>query len=100
LKAYRINACRAKFKVDDYREYVFRTVRRNRLEIVSAIIALARQPSSFTHITSHANPSYSIAKEDLRFMVDSRLICEHDIAKGGREQNINLSGHGKRQQVP
>jgi predicted transcriptional regulator len=75
----------AKFKVEDHRKPEFKSSKRNRLEIVSAIIAIAQHPSSTTHLTSQANLSYSLLKEYLKFMIGRHLIEEHETTKDSKK---------------
>ncbi|HEX9261042.1 MAG TPA: winged helix-turn-helix domain-containing protein [Candidatus Bathyarchaeia archaeon] len=56
------------------------------MEIVSAIIAVTQQPSSYTRMMGSANLSYSLLKEYLRFMVGRHLIDKRDIAKGAKKK--------------
>jgi len=71
---------------EEYREPVFKSGKRDRLEIVSAIIAIAQQPSSTTRLTSQANLSYSLLKEYLKFMIGRHLIEEREITKGTKKK--------------
>ena len=67
-------------KVAGYRVSGFRSGRRNRLEIISAIVALTQQPTSFTRLMNHANLSSSLLNEYLKFMTGRRLIMKLDTA--------------------
>ncbi len=64
-----------------YRGIDFKSGKRDRLEIVSAIIAVAQQPSNFTRLMGQANLSYSLLKEYLIFMTRRGLVREHDVAR-------------------
>jgi predicted transcriptional regulator len=75
----------AKFKVEDHRKPEFKSSKRDRLEIVSAIIAIAQHPSSTTRLTSQANLSYSLLKEYLKFMIGRHLIEEHETTKDSKK---------------
>lgn len=70
------------------RESAFKSSKRGRLEIVSAIIAIAQQPSSTTRLTSRANLSYSLLKEYLKFMIGRHLIAEREIAKDSKKKTV------------
>ena len=74
--------------MEDHRESAFKSSKRDRLEIVSAIIAIAQQPSSTTRLTSQANLSYSLLKEYLKFMIGRHLIAEREIAKDSKKKTI------------
>lgn len=71
---------------EEYREPLFKPGKRDRLEIVSAIIAIAQQPSSTTRLTSQANLSYSLLKEYRKFMIGRHLIGEREITKGTKKK--------------
>ncbi len=74
----------AELKLENYRQFRFRSGKRDRLEIVSAIIAVTQQPSTVTHLIGYANLSYSILKEYLRFMISKRLIEKRDLPRGDK----------------
>lgn len=78
---HRVNGSVRRAKVEDHRKKGFKPGRRDRLEIVSAIIAVTQQPSNLSHVAGRANLNYSTLKEYLRFMIDSRLIEKHDVAR-------------------
>ena len=69
----------------NYPEANFKTGKRDRLEIVAAIIAAAYQPSTFTRLMSQANLSYSLLKEYLTFMIGKGLVAEQDTARGTKK---------------
>jgi predicted transcriptional regulator len=71
--------------VEDHRKPEFKSRKRDRLEIVSAIIAIAQHPSSTTRLTSQANLSYSLLKEYLKFMIGRHLIEEHETTKDSKK---------------
>ncbi len=66
----------------DYGKSSFRSGRRDKLEIVSAIISITQQPSSITQLLGDANLGYSQLKEYLRFMLGRRLIEKRDLIRG------------------
>ncbi len=66
----------------------FKSSKRDRLEIVSAIIAIAQQPSTTTRLTCQANLSYSLLKEYLKFMIGRRLVEEREVAKGSKKKMV------------
>ncbi len=66
----------------------FKSSKRDRLEIVSAIIAIAQQPSTTTRLTCQANLSYSLLKEYLRFMIGRHLVEEREEAKGSKKKMV------------
>lgn len=70
------------FKMRDYGKSSFRSGRRDKLEIVSAIISITQQPSSITQLLGDANLGYSQLKEYLRFMLGRRLIEKRDLIRG------------------
>lgn len=72
--------------MEDYQKFVFRSGKRDRLEIVSAIIAVTQQPSSFTRMMGSANLSYSLLKEYLGFMIGRHLIEKRDMARGTKKR--------------
>ncbi len=74
-------------RVEDYRRNGIKFVRRDRLEIVSAVISVAQEPSSLTHIMYQVNLSHKQMKEYLSFMIGCRLIEE---CKNGRAVNRRL----------
>ncbi len=71
--------------MEDHRKPEFKSSKRDRLEIVSAIIAIAQHPSSTTRLTSQANLSYSLLKEYLKFMIGRHLIEEHETTKDSKK---------------
>ncbi len=74
-------------RMEDYRRNGIKFVRRDRLEIVSAVISVAQEPSSLTHIMYQVNLSHKQMKEYLRFMTGCGLIEE---CKNGRAVNRKL----------
>jgi predicted transcriptional regulator len=50
--------------------------RRDRTEIIAAIVALAQKPAKVSSIMDKVNLSYSIVKDYVRFMIELRLIQE------------------------
>ncbi len=62
--------------MEDYQRNGLRFVRRDRFEIVSAIISVAQKPSGLTHIMYHVNLSHRQLKEYLRLMIACHLIKE------------------------
>ena len=72
----------AEFKMRDYGKSSFRSCRRDKLEIVSAIISITQQPSSITQLLGDANLGYSQLKEYLRFMLGRPLIEKRDLIRG------------------
>ncbi len=60
----------------------FTSGKRDRLEIVSAIIAITQQPSSISRIIGHANLNYSTLKDYVTFMIGRHLIEERKISSG------------------
>jgi predicted transcriptional regulator len=67
--------------VQDYRKDYFKITRRDRFEIISAIIAVTQRPSSLTSIMTYANLSYSLSREYLRLMINMHLIEKSEILK-------------------
>ena len=61
-------------------ELVSRSGRRDRLEIVTAIIAITQKPSSISHIMGDANLTYPLLTECLGFMISRRLTEKSEIA--------------------
>ena len=74
------------FLVEDRQKNVFISGKRDRLEIVSAIIAITQQPSSISRIIGNANLNYSLLKEYLRFMISKRLIEKREVARGTKKK--------------
>jgi predicted transcriptional regulator len=71
-----------KLKVQDYRKDYFQIIKRDKFEIMSAIIAVTQQPSSITSIMTYANLSYSSSREYLRLMIKTHLIKKSEMPKG------------------
>lgn len=84
----------AKNKVEDLGKRDIKPSKRDRLEIVSAVIATTQQPSNFNQIAGHANLNYSTLKEYLRFMLGRCLIEKHDAA--GRTPVYQASEKGNK----
>ncbi len=68
--------------MEDYQRNGLRFVRRDRLEIVSAIISVVQKPSSLTHIMYQVNLSHKQLKEYLRFMIGRHLVEECKKVRG------------------
>ncbi len=81
--------------VEDYRRNGIRFVRRDRLEIVSAIISVAQEPSSLTHIMYQVNLSHKQLKEYLRFMIGCHLIEEGENARAVNRKLLNYRATDK-----
>ena len=73
-------------KATGYRVSDFRSDRRNRLEIMAAIVALTQQPTSFTRLMNHANLSSSLLNKYLKFMTGRRLIMKLDTAGDAKKR--------------
>ncbi len=56
----------------------FRSGKRDRMEIVSAIIAIAQRPTRSTRIMGRANLSYSVLKDYLAFLIGRHLVEKCD----------------------
>ena len=56
----------------------FRSGKRDRMEIVSAIIAIAQRPTRLTRIMGRANLSYSVLKDYLAFLIGRHLVEKCD----------------------
>ncbi len=63
----------------------FTSGKRDRLEIVSAIIAITQQASSISRIIGHANLNYSTLKDYVKFMIGRHLIEERKISSGAKK---------------
>ncbi len=63
----------------------FTSGKRDRLEIVSAIIAITQQASSISRIIGHANLNYSTLKDYVKFMIGRHLIEERKISGGAKK---------------
>ncbi len=74
--------------MEDYQKYYFRTVKRDKTEILSAIIALAQEPTVFTRLMYDANLSYSLARRFMRFAIHAGLIIKHCSPKGTERNRI------------
>lgn len=85
LKMKHIILYLVEFRVEDYRRSDFRSGKRDRLEIVSAIIAITQHPSSLTRMMGYANLNYSSLTEYLRFMLGRHLIEKRDIVRGTKK---------------
>ena len=72
--------------MQDYRKDYFRITRRDRFEIISAIIAVTQQPSSLTRIMTNANLSFSLSKEYLRLMINKHLMKKSEMLKGMKKR--------------
>lgn len=72
--------------MQDYRKDYFRITRRDRFEIMSAIIAVTQQPSSLTRIMTYANLSYSLLRKYLRLMINKHLIEKSETLKGMKKR--------------
>jgi len=70
------------FKVEDCQKYYFRTVKRDRTEILSAIIALAQEPTPFTRLMQDANLSCLLLRKFLRFAIHAGLITKRGSDEG------------------
>ena len=68
--------------MQDCRKDYFKITRRDRFEIISAIIAVTQRPSSLTSIITYAKLSYSLSREYLRLMINTHLIEKSEILKG------------------
>ncbi len=64
--------------MEDYRKYGLGSIKRDRLEVVSAIIAVTQQPSGKTRIVASTNLNYSVLKHYLKFLVDKGIIEKFD----------------------
>jgi predicted transcriptional regulator len=60
----------------------FKIARRDRFEIISAIIAVTQRPSSLTRIMTQANLNYSLLRTYLRLMINTQLIEKNEIING------------------
>jgi len=60
--------------VENYGKSGFGSGKRDKWEILSAIIIVTQQPSSFTRVMKEANLNYSTFEEYLRFMMRSNLV--------------------------
>jgi len=78
----------AEFRVDDTGKNGSRAAKRDKMEIVSAIIAITQQPSTSTQLMGNANMSHSRLKEYLGLMIGSGLIKQLDMAKGARKRTV------------
>ena len=72
--------------MQDYRKDYFKKSRRDRFEIISAIIAITQQPSNITCIMTCANLSYSITREYLRLLINKHLIEKSEILNGMKKR--------------
>jgi predicted transcriptional regulator len=72
--------------VQDYEKDYYRITRRDRFEIMSAIIAVAQWPSSLTRIMNNANLSYLFSKKYLRLMINKHLIEKSQIQKSMKKR--------------
>ncbi len=61
------------------------SLRRDKFEIISAIIAVTQQPSTLSHLMYQVNLSSTSLKQYLKLMLKSRLISEQ--TKGIKKHN-------------
>ncbi len=83
LKTNCVDANGTEFTME--RGKTFTSGKRDRLEIVSAIIAITQQPSSISRIIGHANLNYSTLKDYVKFMIGRHLIEERKISSGAKK---------------
>jgi predicted transcriptional regulator len=68
--------------MQDYEKNYFKIAKRDKFEIIAAIIAVMQLPSNPTRIMTKANLSYSLLKAYLRLMVNTQLIEKSEIVNG------------------
>jgi predicted transcriptional regulator len=76
-----LNEERAGFKMEKGVRYDSRPAKRDRMEIVSVIIAITQRPTCLTRIMGRANLSYSLLKNCLSFMLAKNLIEKQDVLR-------------------
>ncbi len=64
----------------------FYSGKRDRWEIISAIIAVTQHPSSITSMMKELNLNYSTIKEYLNFLISRRLIEKSDNVNGMKKK--------------
>ncbi len=66
--------------------------KRDKLEIMAAILALIQKPTNATHIMGHLNFNNEVLTKYLKYMVERRLIEKNEAAKtDGRTKHLYQS---------
>ena len=72
--------------MENYGKSGFGSKKRDKWEILSAIIVGTQQPSSFIRVMKEANLNYSTLDAYLRFMIRSNLVEKCDRAGGAQKR--------------
>ena len=68
--------------MQDHKKDYFKIGKRDRFEIISAIIAATQQSSSLTGIMTQSNLNYSSLRTYMRLMINTQLIEKSEIING------------------